>query len=108
MTVRATVDIPAGAEIVHSYCEPTEPYLTRRSLLQLGKFFTCNCSRCQDPKELGTLGSAVACSKCKKGALLPAGPNNDVDADWNCIKCKKTTPCTVVQEKYLSKNAKNP
>ncbi len=45
MTMRAVVKIPKGADITHSYTEPLDPVLQRRSLLQVGKFFMCKCSR---------------------------------------------------------------
>ena len=46
MTMRAITKIPKGKEITHAYTEPLDPLMTRRSILELGKFFQvigCNC-----------------------------------------------------------------
>ena len=46
MTMRAITKIPKGREITHAYTEPLDPLMTRRSILELGKFFQvigCNC-----------------------------------------------------------------
>ena len=59
MTMRATMRIGKGQDIHHAYTEPLDPLLVRRSLLQVGKFFRCDCPRCSDPTELGTMTSAV-------------------------------------------------
>ena len=48
MTMRAITKIPKGKEITHAYTEPLDPLMTRRSILELGKFFQvigCNCQR---------------------------------------------------------------
>ena len=39
MTMRAVTKIAKGQEITHAYTEPLDPVITRRSILQLGKFF---------------------------------------------------------------------
>ena len=39
MTMRAITKIPKGKEITHAYTEPLDPLMTRRSILELGKFF---------------------------------------------------------------------
>ena len=38
MTMRAVVRIKKGAEITHSYTEPLDPVLLRRTLLQVSSF----------------------------------------------------------------------
>ena len=46
MIMRAITKIPKGKEITHAYTEPLDPLMTRRSILELGKFFQvigCNC-----------------------------------------------------------------
>ena len=50
MTMRAITKIPKGKEITHAYTEPLDPLMTRRSILELGKFFQvieCNCQGSQ-------------------------------------------------------------
>ena len=50
-------------------------------------FFDCECPRCLDPTELGSLMSAVKCSDCESGNLLPIDPKN-LESDWLCSQCK--------------------
>jgi len=94
MTMRAVVKIPKGADITHSYTEPLDSIMTRRALLKMGKFFDCNCKRCNDPTELGTYTSALICQKCytkggkdsKQGRILPESLAKE-DAMWKCESC---------------------
>jgi hypothetical protein len=50
MTVRAAVDIPAGAEITNSYTPLLWGSPARRQHLVITKHFLCSCSRCRDPQ----------------------------------------------------------
>lgn len=97
MTMRAVRRIRKGEDITHSYTEPLDTVLRRQSLLQMGKFFTCNCQRCRDPTELGTFASAVLCQKCKEGFLISSDVSK-LDADWLCNKCTAKMNCGRVQE----------
>ena len=60
--------------------------LARREHLQAVKGFLCRCPRCADPRELGSMLSALRCPGCGAGCLLPADPLQD-DADWRCDAC---------------------
>jgi len=57
------------------------------NLLSSYWFFDCECPRCLDPTEMGSLMSAVKCSDCESGNLLPIDPK-DLDSDWLCSQCK--------------------
>ena len=89
MIVKAARDIKKGEEITHSYVEAQEPFLTRQELLNMGKFFHCQCSRCSDPSELGTYSSALKCPGCKSAVITT--DVKDLKADWECknAKCKR-------------------
>lgn len=46
----------------------------RQDHLKSGKFFTCLCSRCKDPTELGTHFRTFKCKKCNEsnsGSIRP-------------------------------------
>ena len=96
MTMRSVVKIPKGSDILHSYTEPLDTLLTRKSLLQVGKFFSCQCPRCSDPTELGTFSSALRCSNCKEGNVVSSDVNN-VEAEWKCRSCDFKMDCEKVQ-----------
>ena len=99
MTMRSVVKIPKGSDILHAYTEPLDTILTRKSLLQVGKFFTCQCPRCSDPTELGTFSSALLCSQCGGGKdnVLLSTDVADVEAEWGCQKCSLRMKCEQVQ-----------
>ena len=88
MTMRSVTKIKKGEDITHSYSDPLDTVLQRRSLLRVGKFFICNCPRCSDPTELGTYSSALWCRKCKnnKGKMI-SSDTKDIEADWKCDRC---------------------
>ncbi len=48
--------------------------------------FTCQCSRCQDPTEFGTMTSGLICVKCPNGTMLV----DTKDHMWTCNYCKST------------------
>jgi hypothetical protein len=50
MTVRATVDIPAGMEITNTYTSLLWGSTVRRRHLAITKHFLCSCPRCRDPQ----------------------------------------------------------
>jgi hypothetical protein len=50
MTVRATVDIPAGTEITNTYTSLLWGSPARRRHLAITKHFVCSCPRCSDPQ----------------------------------------------------------
>ncbi|XP_054258532.1 SET domain-containing protein SmydA-8-like [Macrosteles quadrilineatus] len=85
MSVRAAVDIPEGHPILYNYTDPLQPTRERQKHLWMGKYFACSCSRCSDPKELGTYMGAVKCPRCRAGYVLL----NPQDQEWSCEKCHK-------------------
>lgn len=57
--------------------------LKRNVLMEDIAHFQCKCTRCRDKTELETYMSAVKCSNCEKGYLLPVQPTV-VQSDWKC------------------------
>lgn len=65
----------------------------RRPLLRSKWYFECRCSRCEDPRESGSLLSALLCSqpapsanKTCGGLVLSSEPTSG-DSDWQCESC---------------------
>merc|ERR1719245_2052283 len=57
----------------------------RKRFLREQWFFSCQCPRCQDPTEFGTLTSSLPCPSCRVGNVLPSRTDCNV---WECDKCK--------------------
>lgn len=57
--------------------------ISRRNHLKAVKHFWCQCDRCSDPRELGTLMSALKCPNCRQGLLLGLNPL-EKNAPWKC------------------------
>lgn len=74
VTVRASIDIPAGKELHSSYTYSMWPTLVRREFLKESKYFDCCCERCKDPTELGTHLSTLKCQKCDNGIITSTNP----------------------------------
>lgn len=87
MTVRAVTNITKGQDITHSYVEPLQTILVRQQILTLGKFFHCQCPRCEDPTELGTFASALLC-QCKGTIVM--SDTRDIGSTWKCSSCGVT------------------
>lgn len=104
LVIRAAVPIKRGSHLTSCYTECLATTTVRQEHLLTSKFFTCHCSRCVDPTELGTYTSALVCPNCpkeakpKKGAaakaksatpvsvVLPQDPLSP-SSDWQCITC---------------------
>ena len=94
LTLYARQPIKAGEIIYHCYSQLLVPTNLRRLLLLMGKHFGCECRRCADPAELGSLASAVLCQQCSDGGnglMLPECPI-DIHSAWRCGTCDATSP----------------
>eukprot|EP00095_Tigriopus_kingsejongensis_P012266 maker-scaffold394_size185225-snap-gene-0.22 protein:Tk12266 transcript:maker-scaffold394_size185225-snap-gene-0.22-mRNA-1 annotation:"hypothetical protein DAPPUDRAFT_2393" len=92
MTIYAREPIHKGDPIHHSYTRVLAPTTLRRTLLFVGKHFSCECVRCKDPTEMGSLASAWLCpnSGCgPEGVVLSETPL-DLSAPWTCRHCSET------------------
>ncbi|XP_017852999.1 SET domain-containing protein SmydA-8 [Drosophila busckii] len=69
-----------------SYAYTLQGSFKRRTFIQGGKLFWCQCQRCADPTELGTHCSDLACGKCKLGSIRATAPLEQL-ADWACDHC---------------------
>lgn len=94
MVVTASIFIQKDSEIFHAYTRFLLGTLTRRFHLMRTKHFSCKCSRCLDPTEMGTNMMALLCKKCK-GHVLPKSAFTKV-MEWQCTTCKEE-----VSEKHV-------
>uniref|UniRef100_A0A182MY56 SET domain-containing protein n=1 Tax=Anopheles dirus TaxID=7168 RepID=A0A182MY56_9DIPT len=95
LTVRVLRDVGAGESLTLTYAYTLQGTLQRRQHLKDEKFFLCRCRRCSDPTELGTNCSALACSNCRRGYILPVNPL-DPTAEWRCQHCPSRMACEAV------------
>ncbi|XP_052128934.1 SET domain-containing protein SmydA-8-like [Frankliniella occidentalis] len=86
ITLRSATDIKKGEHISTMYTHMLWGTMARREHLLAVKGFPCRCRRCADPRELGSLLSALRCLACGAGNLLPSDPLDD-NADWRCDAC---------------------
>merc|ERR1719278_494540 len=93
--VRAVVAIPRGAEITKSYVSTMETTQMRQERLLAGWYFQCECIRCEDPLEVLSFASSVACLKCREGLVLSTNPLDPL-AVWACGDCGATKPAEAV------------
>ena len=92
----AKKDIKSGENVTITYCTLLTNTLTRLQKLKKSKFFTCQCQLCHDPREIGTLMSALICPKCQ-GTLLPESFFLQ-PLEWKCDKCPFITTDDKVQK----------
>jgi len=101
MIVRTSVPIIKGTMLTTSYADHLKGTEVRRSFLINTKFFECTCDRCADPTECGTFMSAIKCTLCSPGYVLPVKPFNisDSEAVWKCLEhdCSHTLTTEKVQ-----------
>ncbi|ODN02118.1 Protein msta, isoform A [Orchesella cincta] len=80
--LKASVDISKGSQITLSYALPFQGTLLRREYLK-DYFFDCCCARCSDSTEFGSYFSALKCSSCENGHLLPEYSLLE-ESPWKC------------------------
>jgi len=87
MIVRAAKLIKKGEEITIQYRGPNTGNILRRPDFPTNWLFSCDCPRCVDPTELGTMASTMRCSQCASPSLLPA--TSELDSVWRCTACNR-------------------
>ena len=71
VVLRARQNILEGEEITISYVPPVYGLHKRKLDLANEWYFDCSCARCSDVTEFGTFVSALKCSNCREGLILP-------------------------------------
>ena len=96
-----------SAEVVERcfYCiwSPQLGTIRRQQLLQCHWHFSCQCQRCLDPTEFGTMANSLKCFDCPNGYLVPNDPTN-VDSDWHCLQCLEKFNCSKIMQVILDFN----
>ncbi|XP_023346084.1 protein msta isoform X2 [Eurytemora carolleeae] len=85
--VTARRDIEEDEEITVQYYSSLLGTHKRRRRIRSEWYFSCECARCRDKTELGTMVSAVVCEACESGYLLPRNPLDELE-DWSCSNCE--------------------
>jgi hypothetical protein len=86
MIVRNTIPIKKGEMITTTYTHTLDGTLDRRKHIKEAKLFDCMCERCSSPTELETYFSAVKCTNCPTGYVIPKDSLNP-ESIWICQKC---------------------
>jgi len=97
--LEAILPIKKDEEITTRYTTPQLGTMRRQQLLQNQWYFSCQCKRCLDPYELGSLTNSVMCPICQKGAMVPKNPTKLI-SQWRCENCgddKLTSPAHVMR-----------
>lgn len=103
--LKAIVNIPKGSQITLSYALPFQGTLLRRDYLK-DYFFLCSCKRCSDALEFGSYFSALKCSSCDSGCLLPDHPLVD-ESPWKCSESNCKGQKSAVEVSKLLKDYDN-
>jgi len=96
---RAVLPIKKGEEITTNYLHHHYHFFGlsyRRPELSEYWHFTCNCRRCRDYTEFGTMADALVCTDCEEGRLLPL--NMSAGAEWVCETCYASKSADFVKE----------
>lgn len=97
----STVDISKGESITATYTQSLWNTLSRRLHLKSSKHFWCDCERCQDASEFGTLFSAMKCLKCSAGYVVSLNPVQQ-DSPWRCQQCNHNLDSGVAKQRCES------
>lgn len=83
LTIRSSMPILQNQLISLSYAYSMQSTLQRRQHLFDCKFFWCTCTRCADPRELGTNSGTLICPCCGQGSVVSTSPL-EAQALWAC------------------------
>ena len=86
LIVRTAVALEAGDPMHVTYTGTTIPLWERKSCLKNNYFFTCECTRCCDPTEMGTHFSNPRCPECYVRFMQPQTWVGTTI--WVCPNCK--------------------
>ena len=92
ISIYSQVPIKSGEEITITYTSLLRPVLERREKLEYLWHFTCQCTRCQDPTELGTFIGKPTFASLYKICLFDLG-----------IKLRRNSQCIANKTKEHSK-----
>ncbi|KFB46177.1 AGAP007779-PA-like protein [Anopheles sinensis] len=101
LEARVAVDVAEGEKLYTTYTYTMTGTVARQSILASSKFFTCRCTRCLDPTELGTHFSTLLCNKCSAGFITTTNPL-DENAEWKCNQCAFKTSGAAVQKAVMT------
>jgi len=95
MQLEAQRTILPNTELTIRYNDYMMSQIQRQKFLSEQWFFRCQCSRCQDPTEFGTMTSSLPCPDCQNGCLLPS----PYSKNWECRNCEHWETENEVEER---------
>jgi len=96
VVLRAKKEIAEGEEISINYIPPIYGQPHRGAYIREDWYFNCQCLRCQDVTEFGTMVSAVKCADCREGLILP--DTNKKGSVWSCRFCSNPFSPSMIEE----------
>ncbi|KAK7072641.1 hypothetical protein SK128_012618 [Halocaridina rubra] len=99
MFARAAVDLKAFSPLLITYTDIFIPLWERQAHIDRIHYFTCDCSRCDDPSELGLHYSSLKCEKCSQQYMEPKTYLGETV--WECPKCQTVYPDSVIKMEYF-------
>jgi len=100
VTLRARRKILEGEEITISYIPAIFGQPKRKRHIEEEWYFKCKCTRCVDSTEFGTYISALKCSHCREGLILPE--STEGESLWRCRFC-----CNPFEEEFITNFVQN-
>ena len=101
VVVRAVRAIKRGEEVSIQYRASAMDSVTRRRELKEFWMFECDCERCRDTTEMGTMASGLRCDTCEcAGVMLP--DTCSLDTSWTCDTCGQTVSQEMVDRTLAS------
>ena len=87
-------------------CALTEPLLCtlqRQASLKSMSRPSCRCSRCRDPRELGTDIGTLVCAKCSGSVVgIDAASGPIENSRWKCLQCDELITLDEVSERITN------
>jgi predicted RNA-binding Zn-ribbon protein involved in translation (DUF1610 family) len=94
---RPSIDLKENDILCATYTYTMYGTAGRQQHLKGSKFFTCKCSRCLDPTELGTHFSSFQCNKCDPGVIVATNPLENAQ-EWKCSHCGFTISGAAIEK----------
>ena len=79
--------IKKGEQIYTRYTTPQLGTLKRQQLLQSLWYFSCDCQRCIDPTECGSMTNALMCTECSGDPGMVTNANINTLEIYQALLC---------------------
>eukprot|EP00092_Neocalanus_flemingeri_P012330 GFUD01013291.1.p1 GENE.GFUD01013291.1~~GFUD01013291.1.p1 ORF type:complete len:467 (+),score=105.34 GFUD01013291.1:105-1505(+) len=96
VVLRAKRDILEGEEITINYLPHSYGVPKRKMEITNQWYFDCKCPRCSDVTEFGTFVSALKCTDCREGLIMPEDSREG--SLWRCRFCMNPFESAMIQK----------